>query len=620
MPLSPLPSVEEDSLASTCEVQIEPPTMQLQPEIRPITQEQLVDEMKGIYDGPVMVEKNPFEIDHPQAPMASKLRNQEWEALVALHRTILHENGYIVPFSEHHSHQSQSGVPTMVKSPDSRNLIKQYVNLLEQCWNVIGRESLRHALNLVRESWSSCEPSLFKIFKISLQQSKISLQQFNISREQSKNLLEHPWNLLEHPWNLLEQSKNLLEQSKNLLEQSKNLLKQSREARWSARRKPVRPGGLAVSDTVPKGGLRMQRLKRFLPMFLDGSRYDTTPDTGSLENAISADETRRLGLKITAKGRQFLMGNGSMAISLGIVRIKCAFALGEPCVTWQSFNVIDNLAVPVIIGKAFLDLSKTMTLHQHRLEAVWTSAKKAFRVMHLNRPRQLVRCYVNGKLVHANPDTGSEVDLMSPFYARKNALKIEALEEGEDWVQLADGSTAKLLGKTQVDLDIHDGRYRSPTGYICQSRTFYLLDGLSTDVLLGDEALCEMHVFTEHEDSFVESNGCGLPIEMNLITWFDKRARQMSDTLAALSSVTAKQSKSLHCRDGVPCSGATLDSLAVPSCLLFRSDTFRSTRTAEQTSCSRAAPARTRNPETRRTASCRASGPRETRTSTPSCI
>jgi hypothetical protein len=322
------------------------------------------------------------------------------------------------------------------------------------------------------------------------------------------------------------------------------LIEQFLNTKASASSKPGKPRHLAVSDTVPKGELRVKRLKRSLPMLLNGLRYDTTPDTGSLENAISADEARRLGLKITGKGRQFLMGNGSMAISLGIVRLKCAFALGERCMTRQSFNVIDNLAVPVIIGKAFLDISKTMTLHQHRLEEVWISAKKAFRVMHLNRPRQLVRCFVNGKLVHANPDTGSEMDLMSPVYARENALQIEALEEGEDWVQFADGSTAKLLGKTQVDLDIYDGRYRSPTGYKDHSRTFYLLDGLSTDVLLGDEALYDMHVFTEHEDSFVDSDDCGSPIEMNLITWFDKRARQMSDTLAALSSATSKQSKS----------------------------------------------------------------------------
>jgi hypothetical protein len=299
-----------------------------------------------------------------------------------------------------------------------------------------------------------------------------------------------------------------------------------------------------VSGTKLNDGFRMQCLKRCLPMLLNGCRYNTTPDTGSLENAISADEARRLRLKISGKGRQFLMGNGSRTISLGAVRLKCAFALGERCTTRQSFNVIENLTVPVIIGKAFLDIFKTMTLHQHRLEAIATSSRKDFRVMHLNRLRQLVRCYVNGKLVHANSDTGSEVDLMSPSYARGNMLEIEALEKDEDWVQLADGSTAKLLRRVHVDLNIYDGRYRSPTGYICHSRTFYVLDGLTIDILLGEAALYDMQVFIEHEDSFVDSNVCGVSIEMNLITWFDKRTRQMSDTVALLSSVRSQQGKS----------------------------------------------------------------------------
>jgi hypothetical protein len=316
----------------------------------------------------------------------------------------------------------------------------------------------------------------------------------------------------------------------------------------------------SVFGTVPEGGLRMQRLKRFLPMFLNGSRYDTTADTGSLENALSAHEARRLALQITGRGRRFLMGNGSMTISLGTVRLQCTFALGESCASWQSFNVIDNLAVPVIMGKAFLDLTKTLTLHQYRLEAVWMSAKKAFRVMHLNRPRQLMRCSVNGKPVLANPDTGSEVDLMSPLYACQSALKIEALEEDEGWVQLADGRVARLLGKTHVDLDFYDGGDRWATGRKSHSRTFYLLDGLGTDVLLGEEVLYDMHVFTEHEDSFVDSGDCEASIEMNLITWFDKRNRQMSDALAVLSSPTLEQGKSplLQRRDS-PVRAATLN-------------------------------------------------------------
>ena len=67
------------------------------------------------------------------------------------------------------------------------------------------------------------------------------------------------------------------------------------------------------------------------------------PDTGSLENAMSADEANRPGLKITRRGRQFLMGNGSKVISLRVVLLKCSFALGERCVTRLSSNVFDYL-------------------------------------------------------------------------------------------------------------------------------------------------------------------------------------------------------------------------------------------------------------------------------------
>ena len=66
--------------------------MLLQPEIRPITQEQLVNEVKEIYAGLVMVEKKCMEIDQQQASTTTKLSNEQWQTLTALHRTLLHEH------------------------------------------------------------------------------------------------------------------------------------------------------------------------------------------------------------------------------------------------------------------------------------------------------------------------------------------------------------------------------------------------------------------------------------------------------------------------------------------------------------------------------------------------
>lgn len=82
----------------------------LQPETRPISQEQLVAEVKGIYAGLVMVEAKCIEVDNKQAllsqadPQAQpKLNNEQWQALIALHRTLLHEHHDFFLASQHPS-------------------------------------------------------------------------------------------------------------------------------------------------------------------------------------------------------------------------------------------------------------------------------------------------------------------------------------------------------------------------------------------------------------------------------------------------------------------------------------------------------------------------------------
>ena len=82
-----------------------------QPEIRAISQEQLVAEVKGIYVGLVMVEGKCIQVDTNQAALAReapdgtqpKLNNEQWQALIALHRTLLHEHHDFFLASQHPS-------------------------------------------------------------------------------------------------------------------------------------------------------------------------------------------------------------------------------------------------------------------------------------------------------------------------------------------------------------------------------------------------------------------------------------------------------------------------------------------------------------------------------------
>ncbi|KAK4192456.1 EST/SMG-like protein 1 [Podospora australis] len=84
----------------------EPGELIKQPETRPISQDQLVAEVKGIYAGLVMVESKCIEVDNAQNSNhdpANKLNNDQWQALIALHRTLLHEHHDFFLASQHPS-------------------------------------------------------------------------------------------------------------------------------------------------------------------------------------------------------------------------------------------------------------------------------------------------------------------------------------------------------------------------------------------------------------------------------------------------------------------------------------------------------------------------------------
>ena len=91
---------------------IEPePNILLQPETRPISHEQLVVEVKGIYAGLVMVEAKCIDVDEKQFAAAqdrnplyrTQLSPEQWQALLALHKTLLHEHHDFFLASQHPS-------------------------------------------------------------------------------------------------------------------------------------------------------------------------------------------------------------------------------------------------------------------------------------------------------------------------------------------------------------------------------------------------------------------------------------------------------------------------------------------------------------------------------------
>lgn len=74
-----------------------------QPETNPITEKQLINEVHGIYAGLVMVEKKTIEIDEQQARSKTELSREQWQALIAVHRTLLNEHHDFFLASQHPS-------------------------------------------------------------------------------------------------------------------------------------------------------------------------------------------------------------------------------------------------------------------------------------------------------------------------------------------------------------------------------------------------------------------------------------------------------------------------------------------------------------------------------------
>ena len=102
---SSLPSSVDDGPEAS-DVQ---PEMLLQPETRPISHDQLVIEVKGIYAGLVMVEAKCIDIDEKQSAAAQEkdlskkamLKNDQYQSLIALHKQLLHEHHDFFLASQH---------------------------------------------------------------------------------------------------------------------------------------------------------------------------------------------------------------------------------------------------------------------------------------------------------------------------------------------------------------------------------------------------------------------------------------------------------------------------------------------------------------------------------------
>lgn len=249
---------------------------------------------------------------------------------------------------------------------------------------------------------------------------------------------------------------------------------------------------------------------------MNGSVYNALPDTMASKNAMSEGFAVSIGAIIDrSPGKQhtFVNAVGKSFRSLGETTMEVSFLDDPSKKIWQTFTLFQNCAAPLVIGDPFLRMTETLTKFRYRLKKVTCTVKRCWRVCYMDVPRRQLSCAIDGHSVFANADTGSEIDLVSLEYANQCGWHIEKLGPDDGFVELADGSIVKVAGYVEAWLEV-DGK--------SSRKTFYVLDRLQCDVLLGDETLYSLDAFNQHESLFVDWADVDGRAEFHAIKWKER--------------------------------------------------------------------------------------------------
>lgn len=253
-------------------------------------------------------------------------------------------------------------------------------------------------------------------------------------------------------------------------------------------------------------------------------------DTGAAKNIVDEATARRLSVPIH-KGpeglKSFVLASGKVVESIGCFKAHVSFVKGTPTATECVFYVLRKCAAPLIMGREFLGRTKTMTvgLENHFRERMAT-VRYPFRACYLGGTSSRLPCKVDGNFVLVNPDSGSEINVMSLTYAKKHGYYRKQSNRRLE-VILGDGSKEQTLGAVTATVVLGGHIYLEE---------FHILSGLPSDILLGEGILYETNAFSVYENDFLDVN-TGLEGEelspIRVLNFLEKRIRQQRATPSA---------------------------------------------------------------------------------------
>lgn len=261
--------------------------------------------------------------------------------------------------------------------------------------------------------------------------------------------------------------------------------------------------------------------RKELPIMIKGRKIRGQPDTGAEGgNFISQDLASELGLTMRNENddcKSFSIGNGKVMRAIGSVKALCTF-VKEPQTKFKCwFYVCEKLASPLIMGFQFLEKTKTMSVFKNRLEDRFPSTN-IYPMLNLigstKQSKRRVAAFIDGRYTYINPDSGSDLDLMSSRYVKSRDYKIDRRRECRKRIRLADTTIVETIGQVSATLTLNDG-----SSYL---KLFDVLPGLTSDVLLGESALEEIDAFTAYESSFVNVSVGERHLELSVLSYLGR--------------------------------------------------------------------------------------------------
>lgn len=256
------------------------------------------------------------------------------------------------------------------------------------------------------------------------------------------------------------------------------------------------------------------------------------PDSGANLNIISQELAKYLGYSTpdASEREELKLLDGGSVVSEGVIQAVCRFSMTftTEIETYHCvFRVLRNVISPLIMSSTFLQQTETFSKFRNRLVLLPPNPFPIPRIRTLGQTHSRIHCSINGRNVKALVDSGSDIDVVSLDYAVLHGWKLRDLNQE---VILADGRKIPTFGMCKAQLAVgKDAKMVTvgslPAGEVSHSRfqetdsqptdttpppvrhvvrsTFYVLDGIAEDALIGAASIESLKVFEHHSDAMI---------------------------------------------------------------------------------------------------------------------